>query len=59
MDLRKHPSISETLDWARALLTLGASALDADTVRATLGVIVKYEEDRAKVDAKVETLLKP
>jgi MoxR-like ATPase len=58
MDLRKLPSISETIDWARALLTLGANALDAETVRATLGVIAKYEEDQAKILAKVETLVK-
>ena len=57
MDLRKHPSISETIDWARALLALGASALDRETVRATLGVILKYDEDRAKVDAKVDALV--
>jgi MoxR-like ATPase len=57
MDLRKHPSISETIDWARALMTLGASALEAETVRATLGVLLKYEEDREKVAPKVEALL--
>jgi MoxR-like ATPase len=59
MDLRKHPSISETIDWARALLTLGANAIDATLVRETLGVILKYEEDQAKVLAKVDALLKP
>jgi MoxR-like ATPase len=58
MDLRKHPSISETIDWAKALLTLGANAIDAETVRATLGVILKYEEDQAKVLAKVDALVK-
>src|SRR5215472_3898740 len=40
MELRKHPSIAETIDWARALLTLGASALDPEVVRATLGVVL-------------------
>jgi MoxR-like ATPase len=58
MELRKAPSISETLDWARALLALGASALDAETVRSTLAALVKYEEDRIKVDAKLEALLR-
>jgi MoxR-like ATPase len=58
LDLRKAPSIAETIDWARALLTLGASALDPELARSTLGLIVKYEEDRLKVDAKVETLVK-
>ena len=58
LDLRKAPSISETLDWARALLVLGASALDAETVRLTLAVLVKYEEDRVKVDEKADALLR-
>ncbi len=57
MDLRKAPSIAETIDWARALVLLGASALDRDLARATLGVIVKHEDDRAKVEAKLGTLL--
>jgi MoxR-like ATPase len=58
LELRKAPSISETLDWARALLALGASALDAETVRTTLAVLVKYEEDRIKVESKLEPLLR-
>ncbi len=49
MDLRKAPSISESIDWARALVLLGASALDETLARSTLGVLLKYEEDRAKV----------
>jgi MoxR-like ATPase len=57
MDLRKAPSISETIDWARALVLLGASALDKDLVRSTLGVIVKHEDDRAKVEAKLGSLV--
>ncbi|HEY8087019.1 MAG TPA: MoxR family ATPase [Polyangiaceae bacterium] len=56
MDLRKAPSIAETLDWARALLLLGASTLDKELARSTLGVILKHEEDRAKVEAKLGTL---
>ncbi len=49
MDLQKAPSIAETIDWARALVLLGASALDETLARSTLGVLLKYEEDRAKV----------
>ena len=45
MDLRKVPSISETLDWARALLTLNATAIDGETMRNTLTVLLKYETD--------------
>jgi MoxR-like ATPase len=57
LDLRKAPSIAETIDWARALLLLGAGALDAEIARATLGVLVKHEDDRVKVEAKLPALL--
>ena len=45
MDLRKLPSVSETLDWARALLLLHATHLDVDLVRDTLNVLLKFEQD--------------
>lgn len=45
MNLRKMPSISETLDWARALVTLNASEIDAETLQNTLTVLLKYEAD--------------
>lgn len=48
MDLRKVPSISETLDWARALVTLNATAIDEKTLSNTLTVLLKYETDVAK-----------
>jgi MoxR-like ATPase len=48
MDLRKVPSISETLDWARALVTLNAKKIDEDTLRHTLTVLLKYEADVQK-----------
>ena len=57
IDLRKAPSIAETIDWARALLLLGASALDKTMVADTLGALLKHEEDRAKVEAKLDGLL--
>ena len=59
MELRKSPSISETLDWARALLALGASALEPEIVKSTLAAILKHEEDRIKVAGQVEALLAP
>jgi len=59
LDLRKSPSIAETIDWGRALLVLGASALDPELVRSTLGLLVKHEEDRVKVEAKLGALLTP
>jgi MoxR-like ATPase len=45
MDLFKAPGIAETLDWAAALLSLGATELEPDVVDETLGVVLKYEED--------------
>ena len=45
MDLRKLPSVSETLDWARALILLHASHLEVDLVRDTLNVLLKFEQD--------------
>jgi MoxR-like ATPase len=46
-DLKKPPSISETVDWARTLLALGAAELDGDVTRQTLSVLLKYERDIA------------
>jgi MoxR-like ATPase len=45
MELRKSPSISETLDWAKALMTLNASQLDNHTLETTLSVLLKHETD--------------
>lgn len=45
MNLRKMPSISETLDWARALVTLNAKDIDKETLENTLTVLLKYEAD--------------
>ena len=47
-DLLKKPGISETLDWAEALLKLNRNVLDAETVDITLGCILKYREDIQK-----------
>jgi MoxR-like ATPase len=44
-DLVKAPGVSETLDWARALLVLGVRALDADSAARTLGAVLKHRED--------------
>ena len=45
LDLRKSPSISETLDWARALVTLNAKNLDKGTIETTLSLLLKHESD--------------
>ncbi len=47
-DMRKSPSISETLDWANALLALNASSLDKDVLEDTLSVLLKHEADLQK-----------
>jgi MoxR-like ATPase len=56
LGLRKPPSIAETLDWARALVQLGVRELDTDAVRTALGVLLKHEDDRAKVESKASAL---
>ena len=56
LGLRKPPSIAETLDWARALVQLGVRELDTDAVRTALGVLLKHEDDRAKVESKASSL---
>jgi MoxR-like ATPase len=48
LELKKHPSISETLDWARTLLLLGLEGIDADQAKATLHILLKYQSDIAK-----------
>jgi MoxR-like ATPase len=48
MDLKKNPSVSETLDWARALVTLNAESLDREVLENTLTVLLKYEADVAR-----------
>ena len=58
LDLKKVPSISETLDWARALLALNASELDEDLVNQTFNVILKYEGDVRKAQAELNKLLR-
>jgi MoxR-like ATPase len=48
MELKKSPSIAETIDWARTLLALGLDTLDAAAVRRTLGVVLKHATDSAR-----------
>jgi MoxR-like ATPase len=57
LDLKKVPSISETLDWARALLALNATELDEDLVNQTFNVILKYEGDVRKAQGELSNLL--
>ena len=48
-DLFKLPGVAETLDWGHALVALGAVELSPETVEATLGVLLKYQDDLAKI----------
>jgi len=57
-DLEKSPTLSETLDWARALVALGAESLDADLVRDTLSVILKTRADLERGKREAQNLLR-
>jgi MoxR-like ATPase len=50
MDLFKAPGIAETIDWCRALAALSISELDPQSVHDTLGVLLKYQDDLARLD---------
>ena len=54
MPLRKAPSVSEAIDWARTLVALGADALDDRLVEQTLGVLLKHHDDLQKARAKLQ-----
>lgn len=51
-DLFKPPGIAETIDWTRALIALNRTALDPESLKSTLGVVLKYQDDIAKITAK-------
>jgi MoxR-like ATPase len=53
LDLKKPPSIAESIDWARALLLLGAEDIDADTFRETMSIIVKHRTDLDTVAERI------
>jgi MoxR-like ATPase len=59
LDLRKAPSISETLDWAQALVALGASELSKELIEETMSVLIKYDRDAEKVLAYIGANGKP
>jgi MoxR-like ATPase len=57
LDLRKAPSISETLDWAQALVLLNAEYLNRELIEETLQLLVKYDRDTQRVSEHVAWLL--
>jgi MoxR-like ATPase len=54
-DLFKVPGVAETLDWGHALVALGCVELDPETVNATLGVLLKYQDDLARITGATAT----
>lgn len=57
LDLKKQPSISETLDWARALVIMNADSIGDEVVKDTLSTIAKYEGDLRKTEAELAGLV--
>jgi hypothetical protein len=57
MDLKKLPSVSETIDWAKSLVLLHADSLDEELVKASLNALLKYEEDLTSVVENLVDLL--
>ena len=59
LPLRKSPSISETIDWARTLAVLGVDDLDADVLADTVNVVLKYERDMQRAAQVLPGLVDP
>jgi len=55
LELKKSPSVSETLDWARTLLLLGVESIDAEQAKATLHILLKYQSDIAKATKELSS----
>jgi MoxR-like ATPase len=53
LDFLKKPGISETLDWASALIAMERKNLDEDVVRETLGCILKYQDDIKRFNEEI------
>jgi len=59
MELKKAPSVSETIDWARTLVLLGVDQIDAETATSTVNILLKYQSDIAKVVKELAAEEKP
>jgi MoxR-like ATPase len=55
IELKKHPSVSETLDWARTLVLLGIENIDAEQAKETLHILLKYQSDITKASKELST----
>ena len=58
MDLKKVPAVSETLDWARALILLNVRNLESNIVRSTLNVLLKFQDDIEHIEPEIPTLIR-
>ncbi|MBI1946272.1 MAG: MoxR family ATPase [Deltaproteobacteria bacterium] len=58
LDLRKPPSISEVIDWARALGVLGRGVIDEGTLRQTLGVLIKHKDDLEAAEKRAAEIVR-
>jgi MoxR-like ATPase len=59
LELKKPPSISETLDWARTLLELGFETIDEDVAKSTMNVLLKYQQDVVKANQHLRISPRP
>ena len=57
-DLRKVPSIAETIDWAKALILLGKEHIDELALKETITVLLKYQEDITRLDQKLKEIIR-
>ena len=53
MQLKKSPSVAETIDWGRTVLALGMDTIDDATIAATLGVVLKHQSDQIKASGEL------
>jgi MoxR-like ATPase len=58
MDLKKVPAVSETLDWAKALILLNVNNLESNIVRSTLNVLLKFQDDIEYIESEIPTLIR-
>ena len=58
LDLKKLPSVAETIDWAKSLVLLNVESLDASLVRETLNVLLKFQSDIDAADSEIEAIIR-
>ena len=58
LDLKKLPSVAETIDWAKSLVLLNVKSLDANIVRETLNVLLKFQSDIDAADSEIEGIIR-